>query len=67
MSRLKRVSALAWSRIGYTAGSLAAAAGVGIETGVGWGLMVGGVIGAASSLLLIDVGEKRPPEGGDDL
>lgn len=67
MSRLRRVSALAWSRIGYTAGCLTAAAGVGVETGVGWGLVVGGAVGAASFLLLVDVDKKRAPEGGDGL
>lgn len=67
MSRWRRVSALAWSRLGYSAGCLAAAVGVGMEAGLGWGLVAGGVVGAASCLLLIDVEAKGPPKGGDGL
>lgn len=65
MSRLRQVTALAWSRLGYGAGCLATAVGVGLETGLGWGLVAGGVIGAASFLLLVDVG-VRDQEGGSD-
>ncbi|MGJ5826060.1 hypothetical protein [Streptomyces ossamyceticus] len=62
-----RLSALAWSRLGYTVGCLTASVGVGMEFGPGWGLTVGGALGAASCLLLIDVEAKEPPEGGDVL
>lgn len=62
VKRMRSVSALAWSRLGYAAGCLTAAAGSGIEFGIGWGLMVGGVLGAASFLLLVDVED----EGGSD-
>lgn len=57
MKRLRQVTALAWSRIGYAASCLTASAGVGVEFGPGWGLTVAGVAGAASFLLLIDVSE----------
>lgn len=67
MKRGWRLTALAWSRLGYTAGCAAASAGVGLEFGIGWGLTVGGVIGAASCLLLVDVDAKGPPKGGDVL
>lgn len=67
MKRMRRVSALVWSRLGYTTSCLAAAIGVGLEVGLGWGLVAGGAIGAASCLLLVDVDEKGPPRGGDDL
>lgn len=62
-SRLRKLSGLTVSRLGYTAGCLATAAGVGTEFGPGWGLMVGGVISAASFLLLVDVDEKGEPGG----
>ncbi|MFK0151192.1 hypothetical protein ACIQVK_03805 [Streptomyces sp. NPDC090493] len=65
MKRLRQVTALAWSRLGYSAGCAAAAVGVGLEIGLGWGLVTGGAIGAASSLLLVDVDGQRPPKGGD--
>ena len=63
MTRIRRVTALVWSRIGYAAGCLVAAAGVGIEAGAGWGLVVGGAVGAASFLLLVDVDEKGDGDG----
>ncbi|MFD6684193.1 hypothetical protein [Micromonospora parva] len=65
VSRLRRVSALLWARLGYAVGCLTAAAGVGIEFGPGWALTVGGAVGAASCLLLVDVDAKRPARGGD--
>ncbi|WP_329292857.1 hypothetical protein [Streptomyces pseudovenezuelae] len=67
MRRLRRVTALTWSRLGYSAGCLAAAVGFGLEVGVGWGLVVGGAVGAASCLLLVDVDGLRPQKGGDGL
>lgn len=65
MKRLRRVTALTWSRLGYSAGCLATAGGVALEAGLGWGLVVGGTVGAASCLLLVDVDGQRPTEGGD--
>ena len=59
--KLWRRTALFWSRLGYTVGCLTASAGVGWEFGPGWGLTVGGAIGAASCLLLVDV----EPKGGE--
>lgn len=67
MKRLRQVTALAWSRLGYSGGCLAVAVGVGLEAGLGWGLVVGGATGAASCLLLVDVDGQRPPKGGDGL
>ncbi|WP_172384793.1 hypothetical protein [Streptomyces sp. MNP-20] len=66
MKQLRRLTALAWSRIGYTAGCAAAAAGVGVEFGPGWGLTVGGALCAASCLLLVDVDDTKPKSGGED-
>ena len=65
MSRLRKLTALTWSRLGYSAGCAAAAAGIGLEAGLGWGLVTGGVIAAASFLLLVDVDGQRPAKGGD--
>jgi hypothetical protein len=65
MRRLRQVTALTWSRLGYSAGCAAAAVGVGLEVGLGWGFAVGGAVGAASCLLLVDVDGQRPMEGGD--
>ncbi|MBE4790684.1 hypothetical protein HW846_46430 [Streptomyces sp. NE06-02F] len=67
MKRIRRVTALMWSRLGYTVGCLTASVGVGWEFGPGWGLTVGGALGAASCLLLVDVGESGPTKGGDVL
>lgn len=67
VKRARRLSGLVVSRLGYAAGCLAAAVGVGMEAGTGWGLVVGGAATAASCLLLVDVDEKGPPAGGDDL
>ena len=67
MKHMRQMTALAWSRLGYTAGCVMAAVGVGVEFGCGWGLTVGGAVGAASCLLLVDVDEKGPPRGGDVL
>lgn len=61
--KLRKVTGLTWSRLGYTAGCLTASTGVGIEFGAAWGLVVAGVIGAASFLLLVDV-DKRSDTGG---
>lgn len=66
VSRLRRVSALLWARLGYAASCLTAAVGVGMEFGLGWGLTVGGVVGAASCLLLVDVDGKGPARGGEE-
>jgi hypothetical protein len=66
MKRVRWLTALAMSRIGYAAGCLTTATGVGIEFGIGWGLTVGGAIGAASCLLLVDVEEKGAPMASDD-
>ena len=67
MKGARRWTALFWSRLGYTAGCLTASVGVGWEFGPGWGLTVGGALGAASCLLLVDVEAKGPPRGGDVL
>lgn len=66
MRRLRQVTALAWSRLGYSTGCVAVAVGVGLEVGVGWGLVVGGAVGAASCLLLVDVDGEQPQRGGDE-
>lgn len=65
--RIRGLTALAWSRLGYTVGCLTASVGVGWEFGPGWGLTVGGALGAASCLLLVDVGDREHPKGGEDL
>jgi hypothetical protein len=54
-----RLSRLARARLGYATGLIAAAVGAGLEWGVGFGLLLGGVTVAASFLLLADVGEER--------
>lgn len=56
--RVKRLSALARARLGYAAGVAAAAAGAGVQWGLGVGLIVGGVVTAASFLLLADVADS---------
>lgn len=38
---------------------LAIPAGVYLEFGLGWSLVVGGVLGAATALLVMDVDEKE--------
>ncbi|MGW6743777.1 hypothetical protein ACWGDX_24165 [Streptomyces sp. NPDC055025] len=63
VKRLRRVTALAWSRLGYAAGCLTAFVGVGLEFGAAWGLTAGGAITAASFLLLVDVGGDE--KGGE--
>lgn len=65
VKRTRRLTALAWSRLGYTVGCLTASVGVGWEFGPGWGLTVGGALGAASCLLLVDVEEKAEEKGDD--
>ncbi|QXE36970.1 hypothetical protein KQY30_24920 [Streptomyces sp. GMY02] len=65
MRRLRQVTALTWSRLGYAAGCLTSFAGVTVEFGVGWGLMTAGAIAAASFLLLVDVGGEVTRAGGD--
>lgn len=64
--RLRAVSALAWSRIGYTGGCMTAASGVGVRFGLGWALMTAGVLAAASFLLLVDVGATAEGKGEQD-
>jgi hypothetical protein len=54
-----RLSKLAWTHLGYATGCLTAAVGAGLEWGVGVGMLLGGVVTAASFLLLSDVGEGR--------
>jgi hypothetical protein len=55
-----RLSKLARARLGYAAGCVVAAVGAGLEWGLGFGLLFGGVVCAASFLLLADVDEERP-------
>lgn len=62
LGRVRKVTALSWSRLGYAGGCLTAASGVGTEFGTGWALMAGGVVAAASFLLLVDV--ERPNDKG---
>jgi hypothetical protein len=57
VSRGKRLSRVARARAGYAGGVLSAGAGVAIEFGVGWALILGGVTVSASYLLLYDVDE----------
>lgn len=45
------------SAVGYTAGCVTAVVGVWLLAGLAIALMTGGVVAAASSLLLIDVDE----------
>lgn len=52
-------SKLARARLGYAAGCVSAAVGAGLEWGVGFGLLLGGVVCAASFLLLADVDEEQ--------
>lgn len=47
--------------LGYTLGCLLVVAGVAVNWGVGWGLLVAGVIAAVSFLVLTDV----DPRGGN--
>lgn len=63
LGRVRKVTPLSWSRLGYTGGCLTTAAGAGIEFGTGWALMAGGVVAAASFLLLVDV-DKHDDTGG---
>jgi hypothetical protein len=65
LKRTRRLTALTASRLGYAAGCLMTAVGVGIEFGIGWGLTVCGVVAAASCLLLVEVSEKGGPMAGD--
>lgn len=60
--RIRRLSRLLRARLGYAAGCAVAVAGVVVEFGIGVGLMVGGVLTAASFLVLVDVDEDK---GGD--
>lgn len=62
--RVRRLTALVWARVGYAAGVVVAAVGIGVEAGPGWGMAVGGAVGAASCLLLVDVDDRRPRKGG---
>lgn len=63
--RVRRLTALMWARVGYAASVVLAAVGIGVEVGSGWGMAVGGAVGAASCLLLVDVDGKQPRKGGD--
>lgn len=51
---MTRWTRAARARLGYWAGCAAVAAGAGVEFGVGVGLMAGGVLTAASCLLLVE-------------
>lgn len=53
--RLRKVSRLAWSRLGFVVSCTSISAGASFEFGPGWGLMVAGVLGGGSCLLLVDV------------
>lgn len=48
----------AWVKLVFYMFALVLSTGVFLEFGVGWALMVGGVIGGAAALLLHDVDEK---------
>lgn len=61
---MRRLTALMWARLGYAGGVVLAAVGIGVEAGPGWGMAVGGAVGAASCLLLVDVDGKQPRKGG---
>lgn len=56
----RRVSRAARARIGYFAGLLLLAAGVGLALGPGWGAAVAGAGLIAWSVLLYDVDEVPP-------
>ncbi|MEH0423130.1 hypothetical protein [Streptomyces sp. B21-083] len=64
LGRVRKVTALSWSRLGYAGGCLTTAAGVAVEFGTGWALMAGGVVAAASFLLLVDVDKSDSTGGG---
>lgn len=51
------VSRPARALLGYAVSVAAAACGLGIEVGAGWGLVAGGVVGAGSFLLLAETDE----------
>jgi hypothetical protein len=56
---LPHLSKVARARLGYAGGCLTAALGAGVEFGCGVGLMVAGVVMAASFLVLADVDEAK--------
>jgi hypothetical protein len=56
--RQKRMSRAARAQLGYGFGVLSAATGIGLELGLGWGLVAGGAVAAASFLLLAETDEK---------
>ncbi len=58
VARAGRVSRIARARIGYGAGVVSAAWGVGVLFGFGWFLIVGGVTAAWSFLHLYPVDES---------
>lgn len=61
VARVRGVSRLARARLGYAAGCAAAFAGVGLQFGLGVALIAGGVVTAASFLLLA---ETEPETNG---
>lgn len=58
VERGRRLSRIARARAGYAGGLLATTIGVGIELGVGWALILGGLATSTSFLLLYDVDES---------
>lgn len=58
--RVTRWSRLARARLGYWTGCAGLSAGAGLQFGTGVGLMVGGLVTAASFLFVVDV--DRPEE-----
>lgn len=57
---MTRWTRAARARLGYWAGCAGAAAGAGVEWGLGAGLMVGGVLAAGSCLWLVETDEEAP-------
>lgn len=61
-ARKRRISRVARARLGYFAGVLLIAVGLGLAIGLGWGLVAGGVGLVAAAVLLYDVDEPEPGE-----
>lgn len=54
-SRAQRTTKVARARAGYAAGVATTAWGVGVQFGLGWALMAGGIVTSISFLLLYPV------------
>lgn len=57
--RVTRWSRLARTRLGYWAGCTGLSVGAGLEFGTGLGLMVGGLVTAASFLFVVDIDQQE--------